>query len=438
MRIRRCFLCLTPAFLAVTGCYPQIDTGSQGEAVRPVDVIQVRREPVAEKLTLTGTTQPWQEATLYFEVPGIVAEVFVEEGDVVEAGVPLAQLVLDDYSLALAKAKADLAAAQAKLDLLHAGTRQEDKDAARADYARAKAHAAYWRGELPRKIGLLRKSAISEAELEQVRREHDAALQEEVAAEALHKKAEKGPRKEEIEAAAAEVQALKQAVALAQRQLDKATVRAPFRGYIEKRLMDAGAYVNVFPTGGVPVVHLVDLTQVDAVIAVPESQRGRVHGLQQVEIVSAVDPPTRLSGKVISLGQVADRSSGTYELRARISNGDGRLTGGMVVTAETANRALRQAIRIPLSALLHAYGQPPYVLLVEPGRQRVLAREVKLGPLAGDEVEIVDGLAEGNLLIVHGHDRVVVGDHVQHRLLGEQRVGQQDTPALPAVERSGE
>jgi multidrug efflux pump subunit AcrA (membrane-fusion protein) len=420
MRISRLPNLLTLLVLAVIGCYPQIDAGPDDQLARPVDVIQLQREPVAEPLSLIGTTQPWQQTTLYFEVAGIVADVFVEEGDVVELGDPIAQLVLSDYQLALSKANADIEVAQAKLDLLNAGTRKEDLDAARADLARAKARATYWITELPRNQDLFRKKALTDTELAAVQREHDAAVQEEATAKALLEKAVNGPRKEDIEAAAAKVESFTQAAALAQRQLDKATVRAPFGGSIEKRLLDVGAYVNVFPTGGVPVAQLVDLAKIDAVIAVPEGQRSRVQDVPQVEIVSAVDSQIRASGEVISLGQVADRGSGTYELRARISNDDGKFTGGMVVTAETAGDTSRQAIQIPLSALLHAYGRPPYVLLVDPGESRVLAREVKLGRLAGDQVEVVDGLAEGDLLIVRGHDRVVAGDRAKHSLMTDK------------------
>ena len=64
------------------------------------------------------------------------------------------------------------------------------------------------------------------------------------------------------------------------------------------------------------------------------------------------------------------------------------------------------------------------MLLVEPGKGevgRVVAREVELGPLAGERIEIIAGLADGVLLIVRGQDRVVAGDRVKY---------QTDSPAL--------
>jgi RND family efflux transporter MFP subunit len=409
---------LAPGILALAGCYPQTGAGPRDVALRTVEVAEIRSEEVAETLSLIGLTEPWQEAVLYFEVSGVVAEVFVEEGDLIEPGAPVTRLVLDDYELALSRAKAELGAAQAELDLLNAGTRKEDLEAAEADYARARVRAAYWTSELRRAEELFKKDTISASELEQAQREHDAADQEERSTKALWERAVAGPRKEEIEAAEAEVDARKQAAAQAKRQLDKATLRAPFRGRVERRLLDVGAYVNVFPTGGVPVVHLVDLEQVDAVISVPEALLPRLQGKQQVEIVSAVDAENRADGEIISIGKVANRETGTYELRARISNPEGRLTGSMVVEAKIVGEASRRAVRIPITAVCRAYGQPPYVLLVEsdgaePKRGKVVAREVELGPVTGDRVEISGGLSEGDVLIVRGQDRVVAGDQVK-------------------------
>ncbi len=395
--------------LCLTGCYPQSTAGPGGKITRPVKVIQVRGEPANETLTLIGSIEPWQEAILYFEVSGIVAEVFVEEGDIVAPGDPIAGLVLDDYELGLSRAEAELAAAEAKLALLHAGTREEDLDVSRAAYSRAKVRAAYWTSELVRMTKLFRKNAISTSELEQTRRESDAAEQEELLRKAQLQKAVAGPRKEDIDAAAAEAEARRQAAALAARQLKKATLRAPFRGRVERRLLDAGAYVNVFPTGGVPVVHLVDRDQVDAVVAVPESLFSHFADEPQVEIISAVNTDIRAGGKIIALGQVADRASGTYQLRVRLDNPEGRFTSGMVVSAEVKVESTRQAIRIPVSSLRQAYGQSPQVLLVDPEANQVIAREVQLGPIAGERVEITAGLSGDELLIVRGQDRVIAG-----------------------------
>ena len=135
-----------------------------------------------------------------------------------------------------------------------------------------------------------------------------------------------------------------------------------------------------------------------------------------MEVVSAVTPECRAEAEVVSLGQVADKASGTYELRARIPNPQGRFRGGMVVIARTTTQTDRRALHVPVTALLHAYGQRPYVLLVDTNVGRAAAREVELGQIRGERAEIVRGLETGELLIVRGHDRVVAGDRVKFEL----------------------
>jgi multidrug efflux pump subunit AcrA (membrane-fusion protein) len=400
--------------MSIGGCFQQTTAELQATGPRTVEVIEVGESSAPDRVQLIGRIEPGEEVTLYFEVPGVVAEMLVEEGDDVAPGDPIARLEQDDYRLAVLRAKAELEAAVAQWELLKAGTRKEDIALARAEYERAKGRHAFWNGEYDRVKKNVESRAVSESEFQRVWQERDAAIQEESMSKAGLERAVAGFRKEEIAAAAANVQALMQATDLAQRQLDKATLTVPFAGRIERRLVDPGAFINVFPMGGVPVVQLVNLEQVDAVVAVPEALLSRFSAGQQVTVVSAVNERVRGSGRLMHVGQVADPSSGTYQVRVRIPNPDGRLTGGMVVLAEAPEETDRRSIRVPLTAVRRAFGQPPYVLLVKPDENKVVQREVELGPIAGNEVEVINGLLGGELLIVRGQHLIVAGDQVRH------------------------
>jgi multidrug efflux pump subunit AcrA (membrane-fusion protein) len=412
------------AIASLAGCDSQpIVSNTTPVATRSVEVVEVRPGSERDAVQLIGRIEPGQDVTLYFEVPGVVAEVFVEEGDDVKPGDPVARLVLDDYELAFARAKAEFSAARAQWELMRAGTRKEDIDLARADFERAKARNAYWAAEYDRVKQLVESRAVSESEFQQIGRERDAAVQEELMAKAGLDRAVSGFRKEEIATAAAKLEASRQAAILAQRQLQKAMLKAPFNGRIERRFADPGAYVNVFPMGGVPIVHLVNLEQVDAVISVPEALLERFTPASEVEIVSAVNPKLRATAQVIHVGQVADRASGTYAVRARMPNPDARFSGGMIVVANSREKAHRDSIRIPVTAIRRAYGQSPYVLLVAPD-SKIVERPVELGPITANEVEILRGLTGGELLVVRGQHLVVAGDRVQYQSFGKVPIAQ--------------
>ena len=232
-----------------------------------------------------------------------------------------------------------------------------------------------------------------------------------------------GFRKEEVANTAAKLEASRQAAIIAGRQLQKGTLNAPFRGRIERRIADPGAYVNVFPMGGVPIVQLVNLESVDAVISVPEAMLSRFV-VGDVEIASAINPKLRAAGRVMHISQVADRASGTYAVRARLPNPDGRFSGGMVIIADSRDTASHNSVRVPVTAIRRAYGQSPYVLLVAPDSKQIVERPVELGPITGDDVQIINGLTGGELLVVRGQHMVVAGDRVQYESFNKTPIAQ--------------
>jgi RND family efflux transporter MFP subunit len=235
-------------------------------------------------------------------------------------------------------------------------------------------------------------------------------------------KAVAGFRKEEIAEAEAQAAALQQTVSRAQRDLEKATLRAPFRGRIEKRYLDPGAYINQFPTGGAPAAHVVDLDQIDVLLDVPEALLAHCRAEAVLNVASAADPQLTGEARVVSIGRVADRSSGAYALRARLANADHRFGGGMVVTARLPKSSPRPAIVIPLSAVCREHGEPPCVLVVDRETNRVVARPVQLGPVAGDAVHVLRGLNARELLVVRGAERVLPGVLVRHHPFSPQAV----------------
>ena len=98
------------------------------------------------------------------------------------------------------------------------------------------------------------------------------------------------------------------------------------------------------------MVHLVDLSQADAVVSVPEAMRAQLQSISFVRVISAANPEVMGNGEVIALSDMADDDSGVYELRARIDNSNHLFTGGMVVTVTSATGKIESAIRIPLGS----------------------------------------------------------------------------------------
>jgi HlyD family secretion protein len=397
----------------VTGCYPDSHVVIEENRTRPVETLPIQPQPNHDSIELIGRIEPWRAAVLSFEVPGTIEEVFVEQGRRVNKGDPIAKLVLKDFELAVQEKIALKSAAQEQLEQLREGTRKEDLAVAESAHREARVRTEYWESELKRRERLFDQGPVSASEVEQTRRERDAAREREQMAKAEWERAVAGPRKQTVAAAMAAVRAAEAAEAIARRQLEKATLLAPFAGRVERRMVDPGAYVSVFPAGGVPVVQLVDLSQADVVASVPETMRSQFQSIDSVTVSSATDSSVRGEGQLVSLSDMADDESGIYELRARLDNSRSCFTGGMVVIVTSTTGDGQPAIRIPLGSVLSAYGQPPYVMLLDDDTQTAKRQSVQLGKVTGNWVEVPDGLVTGDHLIVRGQHRILDGDRVE-------------------------
>src|SRR5690606_16422243 len=133
-----------------------------------VQTIEVTRGRVMDELRLTGSITPRRFTTVASELAARVEEVFVDAGDFVTAGDPLARLRSTPKELELAEEQAVLAVAQARLDQLLNGTRAEDLAIARANVADFEARLALAESDEKRLASLLSTEASSQSEYDRV------------------------------------------------------------------------------------------------------------------------------------------------------------------------------------------------------------------------------------------------------------------------------
>ena len=85
----------------LAGCYPDSHGVTEENRVRAVETLHIQAESIQDSIELIGRVEPWRDAVLSFEVPGTVEEVFVEQGQIVKKGDPIARLVLTDFEFAV-------------------------------------------------------------------------------------------------------------------------------------------------------------------------------------------------------------------------------------------------------------------------------------------------------------------------------------------------
>lgn len=282
-----------------------------------------------------------RQVSLAFEGSGRVAQVGVEEGDRVQPGQVLA--VLDTRTLALQadQAAAQLRAQEENLLRLKNGARPAEIAQARSRLAAARADAQRARREQARleRIATASSGAVSVQDVDRARsaaRVAQAAVKERQDALAL---VQEGARREEIDAADAQVAAARAQLALLRHQLDQGELRTPVAAVVRSRLLEPGDMAS--PQR--PVLALAVTSPKWARIYVDESSLGQVKPGQAAQLSVDSMQGRTLAGKIGYISSVAEftpksvqtevlRTSLVYEVRVLVDDPDDALRLGQPVT----------------------------------------------------------------------------------------------------------
>jgi HlyD family secretion protein len=287
-----------------------------------------------------------RQVDLGFRVPGRIAEVHFEEGDAVSAGELLATLDQQPYRDALALAQAEVARASANLEKLRTGTRPQEIAQAQALVEEREAALANAVRLAHRRAELVKQELVApEAHDDAVTAREEAAARLQAARDALAL-AQEGFRREDIAAAAAELQAAEARVQQAQTNFDDTRLVAPSLGTVLTRVREPGAVV----AAGEPVyaISLKSPIWVRAYVAEPDLARLRPG--MAAEIATDTRPDARYLGHIGFISPVAEftpksvetpqlRTDLVYRLRIIVDDPDDWLRQGMPVTVHLPEAA---------------------------------------------------------------------------------------------------
>jgi HlyD family secretion protein len=293
------------------------------------------------------------EIRLATKVPGRVATVSATEGARVSAGDVLVTLSTTETDLALERARAERAQADATLRLLQAGARPEevaqaeaqlaaagaDQRAAEAELAAARLDEQRFQQLVDRRAGAAkqRDDAVARRELAEAR--VHAARDRAAAASAALNRLRAGARAEEIEAARARVHAIDAEIATLTDRRAEATLAAPSDGVVTSRLVEPGELV----AAGQPVAVIMDLDRAWVNAYVEETIVPTLRLSAPVTIVT--DAGDRLPGNIAFIAPraeftprnvqtAAERARLVYRVKVTLDNRQGILKPGMPVDVE--------------------------------------------------------------------------------------------------------
>jgi membrane fusion protein, multidrug efflux system len=187
-------------------------------------------------------------------------------------------------------------------------------------------------------------------------------------------------------------------------RLDRTRIMSPTSGVLNDVLVEEGEYVQP----GTPVAEVVDTDFVKVVVDVPERDIAFFAKGQTAQVLVDVKGQERsLEGRISFISELADGRTRGTRMEIRLPNPDGLLRSGQIVKAHLTRRVLKDAILIPLLAVIPMEDHKA-VYVVDPNQvaQRV---KVGLGMLKGDRIRVTSGLKAGDRLIVAGHRFVAPG-----------------------------
>lgn len=193
---------------------------------------------------------------------------------------------------------------------------------------------------------------------------------------------------------------------MARKNLNDCTLRAPYAGYISKRMVDAGN--NTAP--GLGCFKLVKIDRVKVKVSIPEKEIASVRLGQTVNFTVAALDDRAFSGKVTEKGVQANSISHTYDMKIELPNAGHTLLPGMVCSVKIALGEDRKAVILPQEAVL-VDGTQPFVWLAK--ADQASKQIVTTDGVCDEGVIITAGLSEGDRVIVSGQNKVSEGTKIK-------------------------
>lgn len=344
--------------LVLVACGPT-DAPQEGPPpIRPVRVVTVEERPGGETVTLTGTVQAQDDVNLAFRVGGQLLERNLNIGDQVVTGQVVGRLDPSTWRDAVQAARANLAAAMARL--------------------------VEARNEVERFEPLLPRGFVS-------RQMFDQAVESRNAAQAL------------VDAAEAQV-------STAETQLSYTDLLADGPGVVTARGAEPGEVV----AAGQMIVRLAREGGRDAVFDVPARVKNEAPPDVDVTVSLSTDPQIQALGRVREVSPEADPVTRTFQIRVGLTDPPRALRLGSTVTG-TVELGGGAGMSVPASALTSSLGSPA-VWVLDPAAGTVSLRPVEVARYELDRVLIAHGLSDGELVVTAGVQTLRPGQPV--RLLG--------------------
>ncbi|RKY83812.1 hypothetical protein DRQ11_12500 [candidate division KSB1 bacterium] len=353
------FLTIVILTALVSSCSRNDSSGEEAETVIPVKIMTVALGNVVQSLNYNGDVEAEYEVKVFSKIPDRIEKFFVDEGDRIAKGAPIAQILATTIEQAVTQAEANLAAVKAREANL------------RLEYERAQR--------------LFRENAMSKRQFDAISAQYEATK--------------------------AQVRQVQAALASARTQLNDATVTAPIAGIIGNKYYQAGDMA--MPT--LPLVSIVKMERVKITFDATEEDLGKLAIGQNAVVRVKSYPGLSFEGEVIKISPVLDPVTHMAKVEVLVNNSAHKLKPGMYAQVEVTTGVIRNVIVVPRhvtienTSLERVNGKDKviknyYVFVVK--NNQAEQRKLNVQYVNHESIAVDSGIKVGEKLVIAGQNNL--------------------------------
>lgn len=366
-----------------------------------VEAARVVRRDLVQSVVASGRVARPHRVDIGAQIVGTVVEIPVSEGQRVKAGQPL--IVLDAVESAALVRQAQTAVVQAEARLRQ--LRELQLPVADQALRQAEANLSSARVQYARQRRLFESGYVGEAAIDEARRNLDVAQTQ---VETARKQVETAqPKGSDAALAATALEQARATLQAARARYRYTAISAPADGTLIARDVERGDVVQ--PGKALMVLSPAGVTQL--VLQLDERNLSRLQlGLKALASADAY-AAQRFAAEVVYINPAVDAQRGTVEVKLDVPQPPDYLRDDMTVSVDIEVARRGAVLTLAADAVRDAAGPAPWVLAVRGGR--AVKQAVKLGLRGEGSVELVEGLAEGELVVATASAGVSIGERVR-------------------------
>ena len=376
MQFSRLFLTLF--FLGLLGCNKQATPVAAAKSEGPLTVrtALAKGREIQRNVESVGTFYPMEEAIISAEIEGRAEEVKYDLGDLVNAGEVLVRINDEEQRYQVAQSEAQLRQSLERLGMKTENERLTDAREA-PDVRRAQAELNAADQNLKRIRSLVDQNIGAKSEL-------DVAVSRQQAMKAAYDSTINQTRN-----LMQEVERFKAILDLQRKKLRDTTVKSPFRAYVKERQVTVGQFLRA----NTPLFVLVKTDPIRLRVEIPERMAPWIKVNQQVGISVEAFQGRKFQGKIWRISPTVDQNKRTFVAEVLVNNEAGELKPGSYAKANVPTSHTERVTVLPQRAVYYVMGSNK-AFVIKDGT--VEARDVKMGDRFETDVEILEGISDGD------------------------------------------